>query len=38
MTLERDLVLRGDALAQNKLTIQVDRTANGLHGQMVLAI
>jgi protocatechuate 3,4-dioxygenase beta subunit len=38
MTLERDLVLRGDAQAQNKLTIQVDRTANGLHGQMVLAI
>jgi len=38
MTLERDLVLRGDAQAQNKLTIQVDRTASGLHGQMVLAI
>ena len=38
MTLERDLVLRGDAQAQQKLTIQVDHTANGLHGKMVLAI
>jgi len=38
MTLERDLVLRGDADALSKLTIQVERTANGLHGQVVLAI
>ena len=38
MTLERDLVLRGDAEARSRLTIQVDRTANGLHGQIALAI
>ena len=38
MTLERDLVLRGDGEAQRKLTIQVDRLANGLLGQMILAI
>lgn len=38
MTLERDLVLRGDGAAQERLTIEVARTADGLHGQMVLAV
>ena len=38
ISLERDLVLRGDAEARQKLTIAVDRTANGLHGHMVLAL
>lgn len=38
ITLERDLVLKGDAEALRRLTIRIDRTANGLHGQMVLAI
>jgi protocatechuate 3,4-dioxygenase beta subunit len=38
MTLERDLVLRGDTEAQQKLTIQVDREGAGLHGQAALAL
>jgi len=38
MTLERDLVLRGDAETLSKLTIPMTQTANGLDGQLVLAI
>ena len=38
MTLERDLVLRGDADALGRLTIPIDRTVNGLRGEMDLAI
>jgi protocatechuate 3,4-dioxygenase beta subunit len=38
MTVERDLVLRGDAAARAKLTIDVERTGEGLHGRAVLAI
>lgn len=38
MTLERDLVLRGDQQALDKLTLPVNRTANGLKAEMILAI
>lgn len=38
MTLERDLVLRGDRQFLERLTIPMDRTANGLQGRLVLAI
>ncbi len=38
MTVVRDLVLRDDADALSKLTIQIDRTADSLHGQVVLAV
>lgn len=38
MSLERDLVLRGDADALDRLTIPMERTANGVRGEMVLAI
>jgi protocatechuate 3,4-dioxygenase beta subunit len=38
MTLERDLVLRGDAETLAKVTLRVDREADGLHAQAVLAI
>lgn len=38
MTLERDLVLRGDAETLAKVTLAVDRETNGLHAQAVLAI
>jgi protocatechuate 3,4-dioxygenase beta subunit len=38
MTLERDLVLRGDRDSLDKLTIPIERTANGLHGRLVLGI
>lgn len=38
MTTERDLVLRGDHAAREKLTIAMDRTANGIRGHMVLGL
>jgi len=38
ISLERDLVLRGDQLSLDKLTIPVSSTANGLRGEMILAI
>ena len=38
MTLERDLVLRGDAQTRERLTIAVERTGDSLHGRAVLAI
>lgn len=38
MSLERDLVLRGDGETLSKLTLPIERIANGLHGQLVLAI
>lgn len=38
MTVERDLVLRGNEEARQQLTIAMDRTANGIHGRIVLAL
>lgn len=38
MTLERDLVLRGDAATLAKVTLRVDREGDGLHAQAVLAV